>query len=683
VENTNDENNDLLGQFFEGIVEQGFKQSRGQFFTHRNIVRFIVHALRIADRAESLIRGGESRANPRLPYISDPAAGSGTFLIEPLKIVTQHLQTLDRTGMSARTQQELASLLPPVKPGKWADRFLYGVELNKDLALATKVNMVVHGDGNINVFAMDGLADFRRFEVEGRVPEIAASQSYPNSHYSKQVNERFDFILSNPPFSVKADDSLAQDYRLRFELSDPIKSESLFVERWFQMLRPGGRIGAVLPESVFDTEGASALRLFIYKFFRVDAVVSLPYLAFKPFTSTKTAIIFATKRTPAEIDRYVTLERQAAPAARWIARHAPRVVDATNPQHTQSERALARLDGPARAVVARMLGCANSPEAIRSAISGKPAGYWMNEFDERQSVFSDVAIQLDHQIFYAEADEVGYKRRKQGGDLSRRSDLFIEAEGVPRLEESGSTILEKMLSSGRGANDLGGFWSSFSAIGKQKGLRCDPKYRWFWDKLGGRVLDIPSEACVPLETYLTLDEACEQLPKGPLTEESLLIELENVQSKTGRVLETQSVEEVGSNKLKFGSADILLSKLEPYLGKAFVNVYGADALGSTEWLPLKVAPGHNKEFWHRFLLSPEMLFSFRLVQSGKRHARAAWHDIRRMLVPRLDAGAQGELVSELSPLWNEIDSLIDRTAQVQSRAREQFSAALRNEAQNA
>jgi hypothetical protein len=78
-----------------------------------------------------------------------------------------------------------------------------------------------------------------------------------------------------------------------------------------------------------------------------------------------------------------------------------------------------------------------------------------------------------------------------------------------------------------------------------------------------------------------------------------------------------------------------------------------------------------------------MLFSFRLVQSGKRHARAAWHDIRRMLVPRLDAGAQGELVSELSPLWNEIDSLIDRTAQVQSRAREQFSAALRNEAQNA
>ena len=88
VENRNPENGDVLGGFFEGIVEKGFKQSRGQFFTHGNIVRFLMHALQIPESAVQLA-GGEGRAAPRLPYICDPACGSGTFLIDAMKAVTE------------------------------------------------------------------------------------------------------------------------------------------------------------------------------------------------------------------------------------------------------------------------------------------------------------------------------------------------------------------------------------------------------------------------------------------------------------------------------------------------------------------------------------------------------------------------------------------------------------------
>lgn len=306
--NTRPENGDILGQFFEGIVEQGFKQSRGQFFTHHNIVQFIIYALGIPQQAVELVEG-EHRRPPRLPYVCDPSAGSGTFLIQAMKTVTSALRSVNRRSLAPRTQQALDSLMPTSKPHKWAEQYLYGVEINKDLALATKVNMVVHGDGSINVFAEDGLADFRKFESEQRVSVLAKARPYASNVYEKHVNESFDFIISNPPFSIKPDARTAEAYRDRFDFGSSDKSENLFLERWFQLLRAGGRIGVVLPESVFDTTTAKLTRLFLYRYFQLDAVVALPYLAFKPFTSTKTCILFATKRPADEAERYIAAEK--------------------------------------------------------------------------------------------------------------------------------------------------------------------------------------------------------------------------------------------------------------------------------------------------------------------------------------------------------------------------------------
>jgi len=63
-------------------------------------------------------------------------------------------------------------------------------------------------------------------------------------------------------------------------------------------------MGIVLPESVFDTTENKYIRLFLYKYFKIKAVISLPQISFEPYTSTKTSILFAQKKTSEEIEKW-------------------------------------------------------------------------------------------------------------------------------------------------------------------------------------------------------------------------------------------------------------------------------------------------------------------------------------------------------------------------------------------
>ena len=67
------------------------------------------------------------------------------------------------------------------------------------------------------------------------------------------------------------------------------------------LLKENGRMGIVLPESVFDTTENKYIRLFLFKYFKIKAVVSLPQVTFEPFTSTKTSLLFAQKKTESEV----------------------------------------------------------------------------------------------------------------------------------------------------------------------------------------------------------------------------------------------------------------------------------------------------------------------------------------------------------------------------------------------
>jgi len=94
---------DVLGDFFEKIVRQELKQTKGQYLTHPNIVDFILYALKLDELTLDLINN-----ETRLPYIIDPSCGSGTFLIHAMKLINR---TKEKAEKENTIKKDLACLL--------------------------------------------------------------------------------------------------------------------------------------------------------------------------------------------------------------------------------------------------------------------------------------------------------------------------------------------------------------------------------------------------------------------------------------------------------------------------------------------------------------------------------------------------------------------------------------------
>jgi type I restriction enzyme M protein len=295
---------DILGDFFESITRDGFKQNKGQFFTPTPIVKFLLYALQLDKLAiERLNKDRE------LPLIIDPSAGSGTYLVEAMKLITKEVKYKQRhlIKTSKQTQERLDDLFGKVdeksKENKWARYYLYGTEINFDLGISSKVNMILHGDGSTNIFVKDGLLPFR-FYVKENSPSYLETANAEPLYNDREVNAKFDVAISNPPFSVDLDRQTQGEVKHTFVFGDKKNSENLFIERYYQLLKEGGRLGVVLPESVFDTTENKYIRLFLFKYFNIKAIVSLPQLTFEPHTSTKTSLLFAQKKTKKQVEQW-------------------------------------------------------------------------------------------------------------------------------------------------------------------------------------------------------------------------------------------------------------------------------------------------------------------------------------------------------------------------------------------
>lgn len=106
----------------------------------------------------------------------------------------------------------------------------------------------------------------------------------------------YDLALANPPFGVKISESRILS---RFELAHRgLKqtrtcSETLFMEQLVRLLAPGGRLSAVVPDSILSTSSHQTTRDFISDRCRLRAVLSLHEHSFRPFTTQKTSILSA------------------------------------------------------------------------------------------------------------------------------------------------------------------------------------------------------------------------------------------------------------------------------------------------------------------------------------------------------------------------------------------------------
>lgn len=457
---------DILGDFFEGIIRNGFKQSKGQFFTHINIVRFMLYAMQTDKLAIKRIK-----EDKELPYMIDPSAGSGTFLIEYMKFITQNMKYRNRNadgynallGTARAVKDKVLSdwFYPNRRENKWAQTYIYGSEINFNLGTAAKVNMILHGDGSTNIFVKDGLLPFSKYEKE-TAPNALHGSDKNELYQNREVNGQFDLILTNPPFSVELDNDTKKSVKHDFMFGEKKNSENLFVERWYQLLRENGRLAAVLPESVFDTTENKYIRLFLYKYFTIKAVVSLPQISFEPYTSTKTSILFAQKKTAAEVKAWNDAWDSASKEYSHLVTQAKNLIAVAN--GTKQKAKLPSIKNltaeQERKVLARMLKNyltelddeldANTlikkyTEELESICTIDKDTKDTFGFVNTWWVFGEVASKLNYSLFVAEAENIGYKRTKRG-EKAMPNDLYrVDASGDILIDDNiEETVLDEM-----------------------------------------------------------------------------------------------------------------------------------------------------------------------------------------------------------------------------------------------
>lgn len=439
---------DILGDFFEGIIREGFKQSKGQFFTHINIVKFLIWGLQLDKLAIDRVNNDLT-----LPFLIDPSAGSGTFLIEYMKFITENLKRRFKHKLySNRDIEDLYHqwFIPDHRENKWAREFIYGAEINFNLGTATKVNMILHGDGSTNIFVKDGLLPFKFYDKES-APNFLKQYEHDSFYFDKEINGQFDCIITNPPFSVDLDNETKKNLKNEFIFGEKKNSENLFIERWYQLLKPNGRFGVVLPESVFDTTENKYIRLFIYKYFKVKAVVSLPQLTFEPFTSTKTSLLFAQKKTKLEIDNWNNLWNKYSNewnnlktrcenlvAVYLESKDRKKLPSITNLSEIEETDLLKRLLKDYIEVDDNNL----KPKELISKYKDEIKDLCRYDNDTKDVfgfvntwwVFGEVAKKINYNIFMAEVENIGYKRTKRG-EKPMQNELY-------RISENGEVIVD-------------------------------------------------------------------------------------------------------------------------------------------------------------------------------------------------------------------------------------------------
>ena len=257
----NTRKNQILGDFFELLLNHGVKQSEGQFFTPLPVAKFMV----LATDFESL-QAEKEQIDKDYPMLKtlDYACGAGHFLIEAID-KQEEINRKKNLGLDVDI---------------WTKQYIFGIEKDYRLARTAKIACFLNGDGEANIIYGDGLKKY---------PEL--DEDY----------QKFDVILTNPPYSVKQFknyvDANPDDYELFNFISEKASEiEVLFIERAKQALRYGGRIAIILPSSILSNTGIyTKAREIILKYFELKAITELGNKTFIA-TGTNTVVLFLQRR---------------------------------------------------------------------------------------------------------------------------------------------------------------------------------------------------------------------------------------------------------------------------------------------------------------------------------------------------------------------------------------------------
>lgn len=347
--NLSDTQDDVKGIAFEQFLGTTFRGELGQYFTPRTVVDFMTEIL---DPQEGEV-------------ICDPTCGSGGFLIKAFEYVREKIEEDVRSEkerirtelegdnfeklsedeqlvinekieqMQIALNDELDTSVSGSRMYNLSRNCIFGTDANPRMARTSKMNMIMHGDGHGGVHHHDGLLN-----VNGI------------------FEERFDVILTNPPFGQNVDKNqlitdadkftdeetkkyykekygVAYDEALR-QVNDHIGdtllslydlgststlTEVLFMERCLRLLKKGGRMGMVLPEGVLNNKNLQAVREYFEGKAKLILICSIPQNVFIAAGATvKPSLVFMKKFTVDEEEEYEKCKLEALKEAREMHR---------------------------------------------------------------------------------------------------------------------------------------------------------------------------------------------------------------------------------------------------------------------------------------------------------------------------------------------------------------------------
>ena len=338
--NLSDTQDDVKGIAFEEFLGTTFRGELGQFFTPRTIVDFMTEIL---DPQEGEV-------------ICDPTCGSGGFLIKAFEYVREKIEADIRSKkdslrlsiegndydalpedkqvkishsidkMQAALNTELDTGIEGSRMYQLSRNCIYGTDANPRMARTSKMNMIMHGDGHGGVHHHDGLLN-----VNGI------------------FEERFDVILTNPPFGQNVDrgqliseadkftdEEMKKKYKKKYgaaydealkQVDDHIGesllslydlgntstlTEVLFMERCLRLLKKGGRMGMVLPEGVLNNKNLQAVREYFEGKAKIILICSIPQDVFIAAGATvKPSLVFMRRFTNNEESEYANCKSEA------------------------------------------------------------------------------------------------------------------------------------------------------------------------------------------------------------------------------------------------------------------------------------------------------------------------------------------------------------------------------------
>lgn len=338
--NLSDTQDDVKGIAFEQFLGTTFRGELGQYFTPRTIVDFMTHIL---DPKEN-------------ETVCDPTCGSGGFLIKAFEYMREKIEEDVKKAkselrsviegenydslsekeqvvinerieaMQSTLNKELDTQVEGSRMYNLSRNCIYGTDANPRMARTSKMNMIMHGDGHGGVHHHDGLLN-----VNGI------------------FEERFDVILTNPPFGARidksqkiteadkfTDEALIAKYKEKYgeayekalkQVNDNIGksllslydvgsmsglTEVLFMERCLRLLKKGGRMGMVLPEGVLNTSNLQKIREYFEGKAKIILICSIPQDVFIAAGATvKPSLVFFKRFTEEEELQYLGAKTRA------------------------------------------------------------------------------------------------------------------------------------------------------------------------------------------------------------------------------------------------------------------------------------------------------------------------------------------------------------------------------------